>query len=252
MDRVSGKVALISGGAQGMGASHARLFVTEGAKVVIGDILDERGRELAEELGENALYVHLDVTSSEDWDAAVAAAVSQFGSLDVLVNNAGIAEFMPIEDTTIEIWDRTIAINLTGMFRGVKAALPALKLSGKSSIVNISSIAGFIGFEGLGVYNASKFAVRGLTKSLALDLAAFGIRVNSVHPGAVRTPMTEALPLVPSNTAMRRMGEPIEVSQLVLLLASDEASFCTGAEYLVDGGEAAGLANLAVLSRAAV
>jgi len=250
--RVAGKVALISGGAQGMGASHARLLVAEGAKVVIGDILDGPGQDLATELGADALYVHLDVTNSTDWDAAVAAAVERFGSLDILINNAGIAEFIAFEDTTVEFWERTIAINLTGMFRGVKAALPALKASGRASIINISSIAGFIGFEGLAVYNASKFAVRGLTKSLALDLAAFGIRVNSVHPGAVKTPMTAGLPPIPSNTAMRRIGEPIEVSYLVLLLASDESSFCTGAEYLVDGGEAAGTANLAVLSRAAV
>lgn len=249
MARASGKVVLISGAAQGMGASHARLLVAEGAKVVLGDISDVQGAALAAELGENALYAHLDVTKAEDWDAAVAAAVERFGGLDVLVNNAGIAEFVAFEDTTMELWDRTIAINLTGMFQGIKAALPALKKSGASSIVNISSIAGFVGFEGLGVYNASKFAVRGLTKAAALDLAQFGIRVNSVHPGAIKTPMTEGLPEVPSNTAMRRMGQPMEVSYMVLFLASNESSFCTGSEYLVDGGEAAGLANLVALSR---
>ncbi|TFD47932.1 SDR family oxidoreductase [Cryobacterium sp. Hh11] len=252
MARLAGKVALISGAAQGMGAAHARTMIREGARVVLGDIGDAQGEALADELGVNARYVHLDVTDSEDWDRAVAVAVESFGGLDILVNNAGIAEFVSLEDTTMELWDRTIAINLTGAFRGIQAALPALKESEHASIINISSIAGFVGFEGLGVYNASKFALRGLTKSVALDLAADGIRVNSVHPGAVRTPMTVGLSLNPSNTAMHRLGEPEEVSNLVLFLASDESSFCTGAEYLADGGEAAGLSNLIPLSRVVV
>ncbi|GEP26283.1 MULTISPECIES: glucose 1-dehydrogenase [Cryobacterium] len=252
MARLAGKVALISGAAQGMGAAHARTMIREGARVVLGDIGDAQGEALADELGVNARYVHLDVTDSEDWDRAVAVAVESFGGLDILVNNAGIAEFVSLEDTTMELWDRTIAINLTGAFRGIQAALPALKQSEHASIINISSIAGFVGFEGLGVYNASKFALRGLTKSVALDLAADGIRVNSVHPGAVRTPMTVGLSPNPSNTAMHRLGEPEEVSNLVLFLASDESSFCTGAEYLADGGEAAGLSNLIPLSRVVV
>ena len=252
MARLTGKVAVISGASQGMGAAHARLMVREGARVVLGDILDAQGEELARELGEGALYVHLDVTNSDDWAKAVAAAVSNFDGLDILVNNAGIAEFVALEDTTMELWDRTLAINLTGAFRGIQAALPALKRSGNASIINISSIAGFVGFEGLGVYNASKFALRGLTKSLALDLAQYSIRVNSVHPGAIRTPMSVGLSLTPSNTAMHRMGEPEEVANLVLFLASDESSFCTGAEYLADGGEAAGLSNHIPLSRVAV
>ena len=252
MARLTGKVAVISGASQGMGAAHARLMVREGARVVLGDILDAQGEELARELGEGALYVHLDVTNSDDWAKAVAAAVSNFDGLDILVNNAGIAEFEALEDTTMELWDRTLAINLTGAFRGIQAALPALKRSGNASIINISSIAGFVGFEGLGVYNASKFALRGLTKSLALDLAQYSIRVNSVHPGAIRTPMSVGLSLTPSNTAMHRMGEPEEVANLVLFLASDESSFCTGAEYLADGGEAAGLSNHIPLSRVAV
>ena len=252
MARLTGKVAVISGASQGMGAAHARLMVREGARVVLGDILDAQGEELARELGEGALYVHLDVTNSDDWEKAVAAAVSNFNGLDILVNNAGIAEFVALEDTTMELWDRTLAINLTGAFRGIQAALPALKKSGNASIINISSIAGFVGFEGLGVYNASKFALRGLTKSLALDLAQYSIRVNSVHPGAIRTLMSVGLSLTPSNTAMHRMGEPEEVANLVLFLASDESSFCTGAEYLADGGEAAGLSNHIPLSRVAV
>ncbi|KGJ71846.1 3-alpha-hydroxysteroid dehydrogenase [Cryobacterium roopkundense] len=252
MARLAGKVALISGAAQGMGAAHARTMIREGARVVIGDIGDAQGQALAEELGDNARYVHLDVTESEDWDRAVAVAVGSFGGLDILVNNAGIAEFVSLEDTTMELWDRTLAINLAGAFRGIQAALPALKQSEHASIINISSIAGFVGFEGLGVYNASKFALRGLTKSVALDLADDGIRVNSVHPGGVRTPMTVGLSANPSNTAMHRLGEPEEVSNLVLFLASDESSFCTGAEYLADGGEAAGLSNLIPLSRVVV
>lgn len=252
MVRLAGKVALISGAAQGMGAAHARLMVREGARVVLGDILDAQGEAIAKELGDSARYIHLDVTNDMDWEQAVAVAVEDFGGLDVLVNNAGIAEFVSLEDTTMELWDRTLAINLTGAFLGIQASLPALRRSAHGSIINISSIAGVVGFEGLGVYNASKFALRGLTKSVALDLAVDGIRVNSVHPGAVRTPMTEGLSLTPSNTAMHRIAEPEEVSNMVLFLASDESSYCTGAEYLVDGGEAAGLANLIPLSRVAV
>ena len=157
MARVSGKVALISGGARGMGAAHAELLMQEGAKVVIGDILDDQGYALAAELGENVIYVHLDVTSTEDWERAVATAVEHFGGLDILVNNAAVAEFAAIEDTTMQIWDRTIAVNLTGTFRGIQAALPALKKSGSSSIINISSTAAFVGYENLSVYNASKW-----------------------------------------------------------------------------------------------
>ena len=232
-----------------MGAAHAQLLMQEGAKVVIGDILDDQGQALAAELGANVIYVHLDVTSTEDWDRAVATAVEHFGGLDVLVNNAAIAEFAAIEDTSMQLWDRTIAVNLTGTFRGIQAALPALKKSGSASIINISSTAAFVGYEGLSAYNASKWGVRGLTKSVALDMAKHGIRVNSVHPGVIKTPLSEGLSESPSHTAMHRMGDPKEVSYLVLLLASDESSFCTGAEYLVDGGEIAGLANLIALSR---
>jgi 3alpha(or 20beta)-hydroxysteroid dehydrogenase len=252
MERVTGKVALITGAARGMGAEHARLFVEEGAQVVIGDILDDAGQALAEELGENARYIHLDVTDSSDWAAAVDLAVSTFGHLDVLVNNAAVATFASVEETSIELWQKTIAVNLTGTFRGIQAALPALKLSGSSSIVNISSTAAFVGYEGLSVYNASKWGIRGLTKSVALDMAKHGIRVNSVHPGVIKTPLSEGLSETPSHTAMHRMGQPREVSYMVLFLASDESTYCTGAEYLVDGGEIAGLSNLIALSRTEV
>ncbi|GLI27685.1 3-alpha-(or 20-beta)-hydroxysteroid dehydrogenase [Agromyces rhizosphaerae] len=245
MARVSGKVALISGGARGMGASHARLHVAEGAKVVIGDILDEDGATLAGELGDAARYVHLDVTDYAQWEAAVAAAVEAFGRLDIVVNNAGIANFGPIEEYTLDAWDLILRINLTGVFYGIKAAIPALKESGAGSIVNVSSTAGLQGYEALPGYNAAKYGVRGLTKNAALDLGRYNIRVNSVHPGVIRTPMTAELETPQSHVALHRVGEPIELSNLILFLASDESSFSTGAEFVADGGETAGLAHYA-------
>ncbi|MCC3275499.1 MULTISPECIES: glucose 1-dehydrogenase [unclassified Arthrobacter] len=243
MGRVSGKVALISGGARGMGASHARLLVAEGAKVVIGDILDEDGRKTAEELGDAARYVHLDVTNAADWDAAVNTAVTEFGGLDVLVNNAGIANFGHIEDYSFEQWNTIVNINLNGVFLGIKSAIPALKESAGGSIINISSTAGLQGFVELPGYTATKYAVRGLSKSAALDLGKYGIRVNSVHPGVIKTPMTEGMENPMNHVALHRMGEAQEVSQMVLFLASDDSSFSSGAEFVVDGGETAGLAN---------
>jgi 3alpha(or 20beta)-hydroxysteroid dehydrogenase len=241
MARVSGKVALISGGARGMGAAHAKLLVAEGAKVVIGDLLDEVGAATAAELGENARFVHLDVTKPQDWDAAVAVAVAEFGGLDILVNNAGIVNFAPIEEYTLEQWNLIIAINLTGTFNGIKAAIPALKASGKGSIINISSTAGLKGVAGIPGYTAAKFAVRGLTKEVAIDLGRYNIRANSIHPGNIRTPMTDGLETDQSLVPLGRMGEAIELSNMVLFLASDESSFSTGAEFIADGGETAGI-----------
>ena len=243
MARVSGKVALISGGARGMGAAHARLLVKEGARVVIGDILDDDGKALAAEIGENARYVHLDVTKLEDWEAAVKVAVDEFGSLSVLVNNAGIANFASIEEYSVTQWDTIIAINLTGVFLGIKAATPALIESKAGSIINISSTAGLQGYEALPGYTAAKFGVRGLTKSVALDLGKHNVRANSVHPGVIRTPMTEELDTPQSHVALHRVGEVIELSNLILFLASDESSFSTGAEFVADGGETAGLSH---------
>lgn len=239
--RLAGKVALITGGTGGMGESHARAFVREGANVLIADIDDARGDELAEELGPGVRYVHLDVTSTEEWAAAVAVAVSNFGKLDVLVNNAGILAFSPIDEYSDDDWNRIIAINLTGAFKGIRAALRALKEAAPSSIINVSSTAGLKGFPNVAGYNASKFGLRGLTKSAALELAAFGIRVNSVHPGNIATKMIEGFFSEFPHVAMGRAGRPEEVAEVIVFLASDESSFATGAEFILDGGETAGL-----------
>jgi 3alpha(or 20beta)-hydroxysteroid dehydrogenase len=226
-----------------MGASHARLLVAEGAKVVLGDLLDDEGAALAKELGDAARYIHLNVTSYADWEAAVSLAVSDFGGLDVLINNAGIANFGSIEDYSLEEWDAIIGVNLTGVFYGTKAVIEPLKTSGKGSIINISSTAGLQGYEALPGYTAAKFGVRGLSKSTALDLGKYNIRVNSVHPGVIRTPMTEALDTPQNHVALHRVGEAIELSNLILFLASDESSFSTGSEFVADGGETAGLSH---------
>ena len=241
--RLAGKVALISGGARGMGASHAREMVAHGAKVVCGDILDAEGEVVAKELGEDARYVHLDVTRAEDWDAAVDTAVAEFGGVDVLVNNAGILNIGTVEDFEISEWHRILDINLTGVFLGIRAVVPAMKRAGHGSIINISSIEGMAGTIASHGYTATKFAVRGLTKSTALELGQFGIRVNSVHPGLVKTPMADWVPEDIFQSALGRIAQPKEISNLVVYLASDESSYSTGAEFVVDGGTLAGLAH---------
>ncbi|QDW31122.1 glucose 1-dehydrogenase [Arthrobacter sp. KBS0702] len=240
MGRLDGKVALISGGARGIGAAIARRFVAEGAKAVVGDVLDDDGARLLAELGGGARYVHLDVTRPSDWDAAVKEAASAFGSLSILVNNAGIVNFGRIDAYPHEEWARIIDVNLTGVFNGIKAAVPALAKAGSASIINISSIAGLRGYEGLSGYTASKFGVRGLTKSAALDLGRDGIRVNSVHPGVIQTPMTEGMSFDTGHVPLHRIGQPTEVADLAVYLAGDESSFVTGAEFVIDGGETAG------------
>jgi len=242
-NRLTGKVALVSGGARGMGASHVRALVAEGAQVVSGDILDDEGMAVVAELGEAAHYVHLDVTDPEQWDAAVEAAVSRFGGLHVLVNNAGIINIGTIEDYALSEWQRILDINLTGVFLGIRAAVRPMKAAGRGSIVNISSIEGMAGTIACHGYTATKFAVRGLTKSTALELGPSGIRVNSVHPGLIRTPMTEWVPEDIFQTALGRIAEPQEVSNLVVYLASDESSYSTGSEFVVDGGCVAGLGH---------
>ncbi len=234
--RLAGKVAIVSGAAQGMGASHARAVVREGGQVVIGDILDNRGKLLADELGDNARFVHLDVTSEEDWETAVSTAISEFGKLNVLVNNAGIVNFGFLDNYSLEQWNAILAVNLTGQFLGIKAARNALVDAAPSSIVNISSTAGITGSAGQHGYAASKFAVRGLTKTVAAELGSKNVRANSIHPGTIKTPMTEGMDLSSLAAPIRRIGEDIEVSNLVVYLASDESAYSTGSEYLVDGG----------------
>ena len=241
-NRLAGKIALITGGARGMGASHARAMVAEGASVVIGDILDSDGEAVAAELGDAVAYTHLDVTDRDQWAQAVATAVERYGGLNVLVNNAGIAPAGAIGRCTPEQWDAIVAVNLTGVFNGIHASLDALKAAAPSSIINISSTAGLQGYSQLLGYCASKFGVRGLTKSVALELGAHNIRCNSVHPGAVATPMTAGIDASQGHVAMRRVGRSEELSNLLVFLASDESSFSTGAEFVADGGETAGLA----------
>jgi 3alpha(or 20beta)-hydroxysteroid dehydrogenase len=241
MGRLTGKVALISGGARGMGAAHAKALVAEDARVVLGDILDEEGATLAKELGDSAAYVHLDVREPEQWQAAVAEAVDRFGSLNVLVNNAGIVNGNRLVDFELSEWQRIIDINLTGTFLGMRAATPAMIEAGGGSVVNISSVEGMRGSPGLHGYTATKFAVRGLTKSTALELAQHGIRVNSIHPGLIRTPMTEGIPADFLQIPLGRAADPSEVSALVTYLASDESSYSTGAEFIIDGGLTVGV-----------
>ena len=244
--RLAGKVALISGGARGMGESHARRFVAEGAKVVISDVLDEEGSTVAKDLGDAASYVHLDVTDEQSWNDAVAATTDTFRKLDVLVNNAGILHVMPLAMTDVDDYRRVIEVNQVGVFLGMKAATPALATNGGGSIVNISSLAGLIGAQGHIAYCASKWAVRGMTKVAALELAPLGIRVNSIHPGLIDTPMLDhyrALGIADRAGAgipLGRLAEPEDVSELALYLASDESRYSTGSEFVVDGGLAAG------------
>lgn len=245
-DRLKGKVALVTGGARGQGAAEARLLVAEGARVVIADVLDEEGRSLAIELGAaapapSAAYVHLDVSRSEDWHAAVAAVESLFGGLDILVNNAGILTMAGIEETSEEDWNRIVAINQTGVWLGMKNVVPAMRRRGGGSIINISSIYGLIGSGAAAAYQGTKGAVRLLTKTAAVQYARENIRVNSVHPGIITTAMVTALPSaarqqITAMVPMQREGTPEEVAWVVVFLASGEASYITGSEFVVDGG----------------
>jgi 3alpha(or 20beta)-hydroxysteroid dehydrogenase len=240
--RLAGKVALITGGSRGMGAAEARLFVEHGAQVAIADVLDAEGEVLAKELGPSARYIHLDVTDEQSWAACVDDVVQSFGALDVLVNNAGVASLAPIVDTTTDEYLRVVGVNQLGVFLGIRTAIPAMTTAGRASIVNISSIEGIGGTPATIAYSASKFAVRGMTKVAAIELAPLGIRVNSIHPGGVRTPMLDPIggvqvvarvePLIP----MQRLATPEEIAPLALFLASDESSYCTGSEFVADGG----------------
>jgi cyclopentanol dehydrogenase len=246
MDRLKGKVALITGGARGQGAAETKMFVNEGARVVIADVLDGEARALAEEVNKQAgsrvtLPVHLDVTRAADWRSAVDASEREFGGLDILVNNAGILNTKGIEETSEEEWDAIINVNQKGVWLGIKIAAPAMKKRGSGSIINISSIYGLIGSGGSAAYHASKGAVRLLTKTAAVEYADNNIRVNSVHPGVIKTPMVDIfddkdLDAIAIKAPMKRAARPEEVGYVVLFLATDEASFVTGAEYVVDGG----------------
>ncbi len=250
MSRLEGKVALISGGARGQGAVEARMFAEEGASVVIGDILDDQGRQTEaelQELGYNVTYVHLDVTSESDWESAVQTAVSTYGKLDVLLNNAGILIRKNIEETTEADWDRIFSVNAKGVFLGTKAAIPAMRENGAGSIINISSTAGLVGSpNGSASYTATKGAVRLFTKSTAIQHAREGIRCNSIHPGPIETDMIADTLNDPANMALRmqrlplgRVGKPSEIAYGAIYLASDESSFVTGSELVIDGGTTA-------------
>lgn len=241
MSVLDGRVALVSGGSQGMGESHTRAIVAAGGSVVIGDVDEERGSALARELGARVGFVRLDVTDASSWDHAVAHCVDTFGGLDILVNNAGVLRLGPLVEITDEDWDLVIRVNLSGTFKGIRAAAPALARSGSASIINISSTAGLKGFAGASAYASSKWGIRGLTKSAALELADQGIRVNSIHPGNIRTRMIDGLFEQFPHVAQGRAGESAEISALVVFLASDASSFSTGSEFIADGGETAGL-----------
>jgi cyclopentanol dehydrogenase len=247
MGRLDGKVALISGAARGQGEAEARLFAAEGASVALGDIRRELGEQVAGEItaaGGKALFTELDVSREADWARAVGLAESTFGKLDILVNNAAIIGLEGIMETSIELWNRVIAVNQTGTFLGMRAAIPAMRRAGGGSIVNISSVLATMGSGNSASYTASKGAVTALTRTVSVELATEGIRVNAVHPGGVETPMAveclgddvEARRALVATHPMGRIGEPGEIATGVLFLASDEASFVTGASLVIDGG----------------
>lgn len=240
MARLQDKVIIITGAAQGMGATHARLCIEAGAKVVLTDIDTEKGQALAAELGNQALFIQHNVTSEDDWTQVIAATQAYFGTINVLVNNAGITQSKSILETSLDDYRRILEINQVSVFLGMKAVIPSMQASKQGSIINISSINGLVG--GAIGYTDSKFAVRGMTKAAALECAPFGIRVNSVHPGVIATPMImqgdtkTAVEAFAKSIPLRRVAQPEEVSRLVLYLASDDSSYSTGSEFIVDGG----------------
>ncbi|MQA63062.1 MAG: glucose 1-dehydrogenase [Actinophytocola sp.] len=247
MGRLAGKVALITGASRGQGAAAARAFVAEGAKVLIADVVEELGKELADELGDAAVFQQLDVTDEAAWATAVERTVDEFGSLNVLVNNAGVLHFSRLEDTTLADYQRVMSVNQIGTFLGLRSVVAPMRKAGGGSIVNVSSVEGLAGTPFLVAYTASKFAVRGMTKVAALELGTDGIRVNSIHPGMIDTQMVrDALgggefdtSWIAKKVALGRVGEPREIADVALFLASDESSYCTGAEFVADGGATA-------------
>ena len=240
MGRFEGTVALISGGARGMGASHVRGLVDEGARVIFGDILDDDGKHLEEELGGSAHFVHLDVTKDEDWVAAVAAAEKEYGPISLLVNNAGIVSYGAVDEMDPDEFRRVIDINLTGTFLGMHYAVPSMRKAGGGAIINISSTAGLMGYATISAYGASKWGVRGMTKAVAMELGKDNIRVMSIHPGPIRTPMTDGMgDDVTGAQPIPRMGEVEEVTKLLMFMAAD-VTYSTGSEWVIDGGAVLG------------
>ena len=239
MNRLDDKVALISGGARGQGAAEAELFVAAGAQVIITDVLDDEGQATAERLGAACEYLHHDVVSEDEWQSVVDTIMERHGRLDVLVNNAGIFRTVGLTETTMALWDQMIAINQTGVFLGMRTAAPAMQTNGSGSIINISSIAGMKSAAVAHAYAATKWAVRGMSKSAAVELAPSGVRVNSVHPGIIDTAMLEEFgPMrdaIEERIPLGRVATADEVAKLVLFLASDDSSYCTGHEFVVDG-----------------
>ncbi|MFF1552975.1 SDR family NAD(P)-dependent oxidoreductase [Rhodococcus erythropolis] len=242
--RLEGKVAIVSGAARGQGAAEAKLFAAEGAAVVITDIRDQELAGLRQEIekdGGKVMMHRLDVTDEASWEKTVALTTERFGRLDILVNNAGILNMAGVEETTLDLWNQIIAINQTGTWLGIKTAVPAMRRSGGGSIINVSSIYGLVGSGAAAAYQSTKGAVRLLTKTAAVQYASEGIRVNSIHPGLIDTGMIDAvpsdfIPVVVSATPLGRMGTPTEIAQGALFLASDESSFATGSELVLDGG----------------
>ncbi|WOX24948.1 glucose 1-dehydrogenase [Streptomyces solicathayae] len=237
MSTLAGKVVIVTGAARGQGATEARLLVAAGARVVLTDVRENEGRAVAAELGDAAVFVRHDVTSAEDWARVTATATETYGRLDALVNNAALWRTAPVQDETADNFELLLRVNLLGPFLGIRAVLPALREASGGSIVNVSSTAGLVGIRGHAAYGSSKFGLRGLTRSSALDLAPYGIRVNSVHPGAIDTPMTAAVADKDwSHVPLGRMGRAEEVGELIAFLVSDASSYVTGTEFTVDGG----------------